>query len=172
MSISVWPTLISDLIWGYWSDRITTKIQMREKIPFCQSCVKTVFLMEADLMWNHEHEIVDEWMGTVTNSAARWHKQVPGGVPQFVLRFHHSWSSPNYGSGFSSPKFTTTHESQTDYCLIINNVEEVDLAVFNMGRLCKRVGTTVLYTVTKTSSLILLPFDSLTLAEMLSLNWA
>uniref|UniRef100_A0A0E9XX03 Ig-like domain-containing protein n=1 Tax=Anguilla anguilla TaxID=7936 RepID=A0A0E9XX03_ANGAN len=27
-------------------------------------------------------------LGTVTGSAARWYKQVPGGVPQFVLYFH------------------------------------------------------------------------------------
>ena len=70
-------------------------------------------------------------LGTVTNSAARWYKQAPGGVPQFVLRFYHGWSSPNYGSGFSSPKFTSTHQSQSDYRLIINNVEEGDSAVYH-----------------------------------------
>uniref|UniRef100_A0A671Z0H6 Ig-like domain-containing protein n=1 Tax=Sparus aurata TaxID=8175 RepID=A0A671Z0H6_SPAAU len=69
-------------------------------------------------------------LGTVTNYPALWYKQVPGGVPQFVVRFHYSWSSPRYGSGFSSPKFTSTHQSGTDYCLIINNVEEGDSAVY------------------------------------------
>ncbi|KAG8006925.1 Immunoglobulin kappa variable 3D-20 [Nibea albiflora] len=69
-------------------------------------------------------------LGTVTGSSARWYKQIPGGVPQFVLRFHHSHSSPTYGSGFSSPKFTSTHQSQTDYRLIITNVEERDSAVY------------------------------------------
>lgn len=69
-------------------------------------------------------------LGTVTDSGARWYKQVPGGVPQFVLYFYHSYSSPTYGSGFSSPKFTSTHQSQTDYRLIINNVEEGDSAVY------------------------------------------
>ncbi|XP_051244102.1 immunoglobulin lambda-1 light chain-like isoform X3 [Dicentrarchus labrax] len=69
-------------------------------------------------------------LGTVTNSEARWYKQIPGGVPQFVLYFYHSWSSPTYGSGFSSPKFTSTHQSQSDYRLIINNVEEGDSAVY------------------------------------------
>ncbi|TKS92021.1 Immunoglobulin lambda-1 light chain [Collichthys lucidus] len=69
-------------------------------------------------------------LGTVTDYDARWYKQIPGGVPQFVLRFHHGWSSPNYGSGFSSPKFTSTHQSQSDYRLIINNVEERDSAVY------------------------------------------
>uniref|UniRef100_A0A3Q1CX08 Immunoglobulin V-set domain-containing protein n=1 Tax=Amphiprion ocellaris TaxID=80972 RepID=A0A3Q1CX08_AMPOC len=72
-------------------------------------------------------------LGTVTNSVARWYKQIPGGVPQFVLYFYHSSSSPTYGSGFSSPKFTSTHQSQSDYRLIINNVEEGDSAhVFHM----------------------------------------
>ncbi|XP_030591160.1 immunoglobulin lambda-1 light chain-like isoform X1 [Archocentrus centrarchus] len=69
-------------------------------------------------------------LGTVTDSAARWYKQIPGGVPQFVLSMKHSWSSPTYGSGFSSPKFTSTHQSRSDYRLIINNVEEGDSAVY------------------------------------------
>ncbi|XP_030591162.1 immunoglobulin lambda-1 light chain-like [Archocentrus centrarchus] len=69
-------------------------------------------------------------LGTVTGSSARWYKQIPGGVPQYVLRFHHSYSSPEYGSGFSSPKFTSTHQSTTDYRLIISNVEEGDSAVY------------------------------------------
>uniref|UniRef100_A0AAX7TB80 Immunoglobulin V-set domain-containing protein n=1 Tax=Astatotilapia calliptera TaxID=8154 RepID=A0AAX7TB80_ASTCA len=57
-------------------------------------------------------------LGTGTNAAA-WHKQIPGGSPQYVLRFHRSYSSSYYGSGFSSPKFTSTHQSTTDYRLII-----------------------------------------------------
>uniref|UniRef100_A0A667WG77 Ig-like domain-containing protein n=1 Tax=Myripristis murdjan TaxID=586833 RepID=A0A667WG77_9TELE len=69
-------------------------------------------------------------LGTVTGASARWYKQVPGGGPQFVLRFHHSWSSVRYGSGFSAPKFTSNHQSQSDYHLIINNVEEGDSAVY------------------------------------------
>ncbi|XP_051797155.1 immunoglobulin lambda-1 light chain-like [Acanthochromis polyacanthus] len=69
-------------------------------------------------------------LGTVTNHVAYWYKQIPGGVPQFVLYFHHTHSSPTYGSGFSSSKFTSTHQSQTDYRLIISNVEEGDSAVY------------------------------------------
>ncbi|KAM6905597.1 immunoglobulin lambda-1 light chain-like isoform 1-T1 [Xenentodon cancila] len=69
-------------------------------------------------------------LGTVTGSGARWYKQIPEKVPQFVLYFHHSSSSPTYGSGFSSPKFTSTHQSTTDYRLIISNVEEGDSAVY------------------------------------------
>ncbi|XP_026019471.1 immunoglobulin lambda-1 light chain-like isoform X1 [Astatotilapia calliptera] len=69
-------------------------------------------------------------LGTGTNSDARWYKQIPGEVPQFVLRMYHSWSSPEYGSGFSAPKFTSTHQSTKDYRLIISNVEEGDSAVY------------------------------------------
>ena len=29
-------------------------------------------------------------LGTVTNSEARWYKQVPGGVTQYVLMNHHT----------------------------------------------------------------------------------
>ncbi|RXN19785.1 Immunoglobulin light [Labeo rohita] len=69
-------------------------------------------------------------LGTVTNDAARWYKQTPGGVPQYVLIFYHGWSSVSYGSGFSAPKFTSTHSSQSDYSLIINNVDVDDSAVY------------------------------------------
>uniref|UniRef100_A0A3B4CNH5 Ig-like domain-containing protein n=1 Tax=Pygocentrus nattereri TaxID=42514 RepID=A0A3B4CNH5_PYGNA len=68
-------------------------------------------------------------LGTVTN-AARWYKQVPGEAPQYVLRHYHGWSSPEYGSGFSSPKFTSTHSSRSDYTLTINNLEVGDSAVY------------------------------------------
>uniref|UniRef100_UPI003AAC4E93 immunoglobulin lambda-1 light chain-like isoform X2 n=1 Tax=Centroberyx gerrardi TaxID=166262 RepID=UPI003AAC4E93 len=64
------------------------------------------------------------------DNTIRWYKQVPGGVPQYVLMFHRSWSSVKYGSGFSSPKFTSNHQSHTNYRLIINTVEEGDTAVY------------------------------------------
>ncbi|XP_074512642.1 immunoglobulin lambda-1 light chain-like [Sebastes fasciatus] len=69
-------------------------------------------------------------LGTVTNYQVIWYKQIPGGVPQFVLYFYHSMSAPAHGSGFTSPKFTSTHQSTSDYRLIINNVEEGDSAVY------------------------------------------
>ncbi|XP_039467484.1 immunoglobulin lambda-1 light chain-like [Oreochromis aureus] len=77
-------------------------------------------------------------LGTVTD-AAYWYKQIPGGVPQFVLKMYHSWGSPTYGSGFSSTKFTSTHQSRSDYRLIIKNVEEGDSAVYY----CKTWDTSV-----------------------------
>ncbi len=69
-------------------------------------------------------------LGTVTESRTHWFKQIPGGVPQYVLRFRFGWSSPVYGSGFSTPRFTSTHQTNSDYRLIINNVEEGDSAVY------------------------------------------
>ncbi|KAI5089602.1 T-cell receptor beta chain V region A20.2.25, partial [Silurus meridionalis] len=69
-------------------------------------------------------------LGTVTDSGARFYKQVPGGVPQYVLLNYHGDSSPFYGSGFSSPKFTSSHSSKSDYKLIISNVEVGDSAVY------------------------------------------
>ncbi|XP_063328010.1 immunoglobulin lambda-1 light chain-like [Pelmatolapia mariae] len=68
--------------------------------------------------------------GTATGSAAVWYKQIPGGVPQFVLHFFLSSSSPYYGSGFSAPKFTSTHQSTSENRLIIKNVEEGNSAVY------------------------------------------
>uniref|UniRef100_A0A3B5PTT0 Immunoglobulin domain-containing protein n=1 Tax=Xiphophorus maculatus TaxID=8083 RepID=A0A3B5PTT0_XIPMA len=62
----------------------------------------------------------------------RFYKQIPGGIPQFVLNFHKSWSSPTFGSGFSSPKFTVNFVSNSDYHyrFRISNVEEGDSAVY------------------------------------------
>uniref|UniRef100_A0A673W5M4 Immunoglobulin lambda-1 light chain-like n=1 Tax=Salmo trutta TaxID=8032 RepID=A0A673W5M4_SALTR len=69
-------------------------------------------------------------LGTVDNSAV-WYKQVPGGVPQYVLQwYYYKWTSVKYGSGFSSPKFTSNHQSKSDYSLIINTVDEEDSAVY------------------------------------------
>ncbi|KAI5607872.1 immunoglobulin lambda-1 light chain, partial [Silurus asotus] len=73
---------------------------------------------------------VDCNLGTVTDQSARFYKHVQGGVPQHVIRHRHDWSSPEYGSGFSSPKFTSSHSSQSDYKLIISNVEVGDSAVY------------------------------------------
>uniref|UniRef100_H3C6H6 Ig-like domain-containing protein n=1 Tax=Tetraodon nigroviridis TaxID=99883 RepID=H3C6H6_TETNG len=64
-------------------------------------------------------------LGTVNEYPASWYKQVPGGVPQYVLSWRDTWSS-----GFSSPKFTSTHQSKSDYRLTISNVEEGDSAVY------------------------------------------
>uniref|UniRef100_A0A3B5KT58 Ig-like domain-containing protein n=1 Tax=Takifugu rubripes TaxID=31033 RepID=A0A3B5KT58_TAKRU len=71
-------------------------------------------------------------LGTGTNYAG-WYKQVPGGVPQFILKWYHGDSSVTYGSGFSSPRFTSTHQSTSDYRLMINNLEEGDSAVYYCG---------------------------------------
>uniref|UniRef100_A0AAQ4RRY2 Ig-like domain-containing protein n=1 Tax=Gasterosteus aculeatus aculeatus TaxID=481459 RepID=A0AAQ4RRY2_GASAC len=73
---------------------------------------------------------IDCNLGTVTGRVACWYKQIPGGVPQFVSYYHHSHSSPTYGTGFSSPKFTSTHQSTSDYRLTIKNIEEGDSAVY------------------------------------------
>ncbi|XP_078017922.1 immunoglobulin lambda-1 light chain-like isoform X1 [Epinephelus lanceolatus] len=60
-----------------------------------------------------------------------WYKQVPGEAPQFVLRFHHSHSSPDsYGSGFSSDRFNSKSSSNIDYQFIIKRTETEDSAVY------------------------------------------
>ncbi|XP_037649286.1 immunoglobulin lambda-1 light chain-like isoform X1 [Sebastes umbrosus] len=58
----------------------------------------------------------------------RWYKQVPGGAPQYVLRFHHSQSSPSFGSGFSSDRFNSKSTSNIDYQFIIKRTEAGDSA--------------------------------------------
>ncbi|XP_073670272.1 immunoglobulin lambda-1 light chain-like [Paramisgurnus dabryanus] len=62
-----------------------------------------------------------------------WYKQLPNAAPQFVLRYHHSHSSPTYGDSFSSSHFTSKAQSKIDYQLIINNVDVRDSAVYYCG---------------------------------------
>lgn len=59
-----------------------------------------------------------------------WYKQVPGGTPQFVLRFHHSGSSLSFGSGFSSDRFNSKSTSSVDYQFIIKRAETGDSALY------------------------------------------
>uniref|UniRef100_A0A8C4SI38 Ig-like domain-containing protein n=1 Tax=Erpetoichthys calabaricus TaxID=27687 RepID=A0A8C4SI38_ERPCA len=60
-----------------------------------------------------------------------WLKQVPGSPPQHILYFYHSWSSPtDYGTGFSSSRFTSKAQGKTDYQLIISNAEASDSAIY------------------------------------------
>ncbi|KAI9539275.1 hypothetical protein NQZ68_005354 [Dissostichus eleginoides] len=59
-----------------------------------------------------------------------WYKQVPGEAPQYVLRFHHSQSSPTFGSGFSSNRFNSKASSTIDYQFIIKQAEAGDSAQY------------------------------------------
>ncbi|KAF3700111.1 Immunoglobulin lambda-1 light chain [Channa argus] len=59
-----------------------------------------------------------------------WYKQVPGKAPQYVLYFHHSQSSPSFGSGFSSDRFNSKASSNIDYQLIIKRAEAGDSAQY------------------------------------------
>uniref|UniRef100_A0A8C1Y4W8 Ig-like domain-containing protein n=1 Tax=Cyprinus carpio TaxID=7962 RepID=A0A8C1Y4W8_CYPCA len=64
------------------------------------------------------------------SNSVRWYKQIPNAAPQFVLRYHHSNSNPDYGDGFSSSRFTSKAQSNIDYQLIISNVDVDDSAVY------------------------------------------
>ncbi|KAM6905601.1 immunoglobulin lambda-1 light chain-like [Xenentodon cancila] len=59
-----------------------------------------------------------------------WYKQVPGGTPQYVLSFHHSDSSPSFGTGFSSDRFNSKATSNINYQFIIKTAETGDSAVY------------------------------------------
>ncbi|XP_066498889.1 immunoglobulin lambda-1 light chain-like [Hoplias malabaricus] len=85
-------------------------------------------------------------LGTVTDSGVHWYKQVPGEAPQYVLYSMHDNSAPSYGSGFSSPKFTT-HSSKSDYTLVIDKVEVGDSAVYYCSTMDYSVSEWVLHTV-------------------------
>ncbi|XP_073670263.1 immunoglobulin lambda-1 light chain-like [Paramisgurnus dabryanus] len=99
--------------------------------PSCVGGVNVVTQNPSELTVNKGNKAtINCNLGSVTNTGAKWYKQISGGVPQFVLYFYHPNSSPTYGSGFSAPKFRSTHSSNSDYSLIINNVDVRDSAVY------------------------------------------
>nr|XP_043906201.1 immunoglobulin lambda-1 light chain-like [Solea senegalensis] len=59
-----------------------------------------------------------------------WYKQVPGGVPQYVLWFDYSDSSLDFGTGFSSDRFHSKSSSNIDYQFIIKRAEAGDSAQY------------------------------------------
>ncbi|XP_075941994.1 immunoglobulin lambda-1 light chain-like [Anarhichas minor] len=59
-----------------------------------------------------------------------WYKQVPGEAPQYVLRFLHSGSSLDFGSGFSSDRFNSKSSSSIEYQFIIKQAEAGDSAQY------------------------------------------
>ncbi|XP_051244105.1 immunoglobulin lambda-1 light chain-like isoform X4 [Dicentrarchus labrax] len=59
----------------------------------------------------------------------RWYKQVPGGTPQYVLRFR-AGGSLSFGTGFSSDRFNSKYSSNIDYQFIIKRAETGDSAVY------------------------------------------
>uniref|UniRef100_A0A8C6USX1 Ig-like domain-containing protein n=1 Tax=Neogobius melanostomus TaxID=47308 RepID=A0A8C6USX1_9GOBI len=98
----------------------------------CANAVTVVTQSPAALtMMRGETASMDCNLGTVTDQSARWYKQIPGEIPKYVLKFHHSFSKVEYGSGFSAPKFTSTNQDETSYRLIINNVDEGDSAIYH-----------------------------------------
>ncbi|XP_075941995.1 immunoglobulin lambda-1 light chain-like [Anarhichas minor] len=62
-----------------------------------------------------------------------WYKQVPGEAPQYVLRFHYSGSSLDFGSGFSSDRFNSKSSSSIEYQFIIKQAEAGDSAQYYCG---------------------------------------
>uniref|UniRef100_A0A6Q2YS80 Ig-like domain-containing protein n=1 Tax=Esox lucius TaxID=8010 RepID=A0A6Q2YS80_ESOLU len=69
-------------------------------------------------------------IGRYDGNYVHWYKQVPGGVPQYVLSYRYGVSSPFYGTGFSSSRFNSKSTSDLDYELIIKQVESGDSAVY------------------------------------------
>uniref|UniRef100_A0AAX7UIK8 Ig-like domain-containing protein n=2 Tax=Astatotilapia calliptera TaxID=8154 RepID=A0AAX7UIK8_ASTCA len=63
-------------------------------------------------------------------NSVSWYKQVPGTVPQYVLRFHYLVSSPSFGTEFSSDRFNSKSSSNIDYQFIIKRAETGDSAVY------------------------------------------
>uniref|UniRef100_A0A3Q2UWD1 Immunoglobulin V-set domain-containing protein n=1 Tax=Haplochromis burtoni TaxID=8153 RepID=A0A3Q2UWD1_HAPBU len=66
-----------------------------------------------------------------------WYKQVPGSTPQYILRFYHEYSSPDFGTGFSSDRFNSKASSNIDYQFIIKRAEAGDSAVYYYSLTCR-----------------------------------
>ncbi|XP_063311691.1 immunoglobulin lambda-1 light chain-like isoform X4 [Pelobates fuscus] len=58
-------------------------------------------------------------------------KQIPGEAPQLIIYNHHSFSSPRYGPGISSDRFTASiNSAATEYYFTIRKTEIADTALY------------------------------------------
>nr|XP_061805715.1 immunoglobulin lambda-1 light chain-like [Nerophis lumbriciformis] len=64
------------------------------------------------------------------DKTALFFRQFPGDAPQLILWYYHSWSSPKYGSGFSSSQFNANASSDVDYQFIIKQAKTEDSAEY------------------------------------------
>ncbi|OCU00503.1 hypothetical protein XELAEV_18006281mg [Xenopus laevis] len=56
-------------------------------------------------------------------------KQIPGNVPQLIIYHHHSYTSPKYGPGIPTDRYTATiNSAATEYQFIIKKAETADTA--------------------------------------------
>ena len=86
-------------------------LQLRPRVGFISLCVSLdsvwscCFQVWVVWRWWHRSLLLWPWgkerqspwtvtWGLLLAAYARWYKQIPGGVPQYVLRFYHGWSSP------------------------------------------------------------------------------
>uniref|UniRef100_A0A803JSJ1 Immunoglobulin V-set domain-containing protein n=1 Tax=Xenopus tropicalis TaxID=8364 RepID=A0A803JSJ1_XENTR len=68
-------------------------------------------------------------IGTKDGSQVLLIKQVPGNAPQLIIYHHHSFTSPRYGPGISTDRYTATINSEaTEYQFIIKKAETADTA--------------------------------------------
>ncbi|XP_055750912.1 immunoglobulin lambda-1 light chain-like [Salvelinus fontinalis] len=77
-----------------------------------------------------EEVTMDCNIGRFDANYVHWYKQLPGGVPQYVLSFIDDDSPKYYGPGFSSSRFNSESTSDLDYQIIIKQVEAGDSAVY------------------------------------------
>nr|XP_061805712.1 immunoglobulin lambda-1 light chain-like [Nerophis lumbriciformis] len=58
------------------------------------------------------------------------YRQFPGNAPQLILWHHQSWSSPSFGSGFSSSQYDAKKSSNVNYQFIIKQAKAEDSAEY------------------------------------------
>ncbi|XP_072100132.1 immunoglobulin lambda-1 light chain-like [Mobula birostris] len=81
-------------------------------------------------------------IGTDDGYYVGWYKQTPGTVTQWILYHYYSLSTPIYGPGFGSDRFTSTANSAaTEYQLIIKNTEKGDAALYYCGKWLESTNT-------------------------------
>nr|XP_061805707.1 immunoglobulin lambda-1 light chain-like [Nerophis lumbriciformis] len=66
-------------------------------------------------------------------SIVGFYRQFPGDAPQLILYHHRAWSSPRFGSGFSSRQFDALKSSNVDFRFIIKQAKAEDSAEYYCG---------------------------------------
>ncbi|OCT97587.1 hypothetical protein XELAEV_18009816mg [Xenopus laevis] len=67
-------------------------------------------------------------------------KQIPGNAPQLIIAHHHSITSPRYGPGISTDRYTATiNAAATEYQFIIKKAEISDTAHYYCANWVKSI---------------------------------
>ncbi|OCT97589.1 hypothetical protein XELAEV_18009818mg [Xenopus laevis] len=82
-------------------------------------------------------------------------KQIPGNAPQLIVFHHHSFTSPRYGPGISTDRYTATiNAAATEYQFIIKKADTADTVHYYCMKWVSSISACHMYVFSQSSKLI------------------